>query len=38
MSSDGLLRTYNDTAQILTSQATTPGGTYSDTLTVEIAL
>ncbi|AIA25022.1 Csu type fimbrial protein [Kosakonia sacchari] len=37
VSSDGLLRTYNYTAQILTSQTTPPGGTYSDTLTVDIA-
>ena len=36
MSADGLLRTYNYTAQVLTTQTTPPGGTYSDTLTVDI--
>lgn len=37
VSSDGLLRTYHYTAQVLTTQTTPPGGTYSDTLTVDIA-
>lgn len=37
VSSDGLLRTYNYTARVLSSQSTPPGGTYSDTLTVDIA-
>lgn len=37
VSADGLLRTYNYTAKILSTQATPPGGTYSDTLTVDIA-
>lgn len=37
VSTDGLLRTYNYTAQVLTSQTTPPQGTYSDTLTVDIA-
>jgi len=37
VSADGLLRTYNYTAQVLTTQATPPGGTYSDTLVVDIA-
>lgn len=36
VSTDGLLRTYNYTAQVLASQTTPPGGTYSDTLTVDI--
>lgn len=36
MSADGLLRTYNYTARVLTTQTTPPGGTYSDTLTVDI--
>ncbi len=37
VSSDGLLRTYNYTAKVLSSQSTPPGGSYSDTLTVDIA-
>ncbi|WP_312691608.1 spore coat protein U domain-containing protein [Kosakonia sp.] len=37
ISTDGLLRTYNYTAKVLTTQTTPPGGTYSDTLTVDIA-
>lgn len=37
VSADGLLRTYNYTAQVLPTQATPPGGTYSDTLVVDIA-
>jgi spore coat protein U-like protein len=37
VSTDGLLRTYNYTAQVLTSQATPPAGTYTDTLIVDVA-
>lgn len=37
VSADGLLRTYNYTAQVLPAQVTPPGGTYSDTLVVDIA-
>lgn len=37
VSSDGLLRTYNYTAKVLTNQATPPAGTYSDTLIVDVA-
>lgn len=37
LSTDGLLRTYNYTARILTNQATPPAGSYSDTLVVDIA-
>ncbi|WP_253377755.1 Csu type fimbrial protein [unidentified bacterial endosymbiont] len=37
LSSDGLLRTYNYTAKVLTNQATPPAGTYSDTLIVDVA-
>ncbi|WP_039056664.1 spore coat U domain-containing protein [Enterobacter sp. Bisph1] len=36
VSTDGLLRTYNYTARVLSAQSTPPGGTYSDTLTVDI--
>lgn len=36
-SADGLLRTYNYTASILATQTTPPGGTYSDTLVIDIA-
>jgi spore coat protein U-like protein len=36
LSSDGLLRTYNYTAKVLTNQATPPAGTYSDTLIVDV--
>lgn len=36
-STDGLLRTYNYTARVLTTQATPPAGTYSDTIVVDIA-
>lgn len=37
VSTDGLLRTYNYTAKVLTTQTTPPAGTYSDTLVVDIA-
>lgn len=37
VSTDGLLRTYNYTAKILTNQSTPPAGTYSDTLIVDVA-
>lgn len=37
VSTDGLLRTYNFTAQVLPGQNTPPGGTYSDTLLVDLA-
>jgi spore coat protein U-like protein len=37
ISSDGLLRTYNYTAQVLSGQNTPPAGTYSDTLVVDVA-
>ncbi|MBY6290972.1 spore coat U domain-containing protein [Enterobacter bugandensis] len=37
VSADGLLRTYNYTAKVLTSQATPPAGTYTDTLIVDVA-
>ena len=37
VSSDGLLRTYNYTAKVLTNQATPPAGTYTDTLIVDVA-
>ena len=37
VSTDGLLRTYNYTAKVLTSQATPPAGTYTDTLIVDVA-
>ncbi|MBM3072606.1 fimbrial major subunit CsuA/B family protein [Lelliottia sp. RWM.1] len=36
LSADGLLRTYNYTAKVLTSQTTPPAGTYSDTLIVDV--
>jgi spore coat protein U-like protein len=36
VSTDGLLRTYNYTAKVLTSQATPPAGTYNDTLIVDV--
>ncbi|MCS5449899.1 spore coat protein U domain-containing protein [Enterobacter huaxiensis] len=36
LSADGLLRTYNYTAKVLTSQATPPAGTYTDTLIVDV--
>lgn len=38
VSSDGTLRTFNYTAQVLPNQTTPPGGTYSDTLTIDIGL
>jgi spore coat protein U-like protein len=37
VSTDGLLRTYNYTAKVLTTQTTPPAGTYTDTLIVDIA-
>jgi spore coat protein U-like protein len=37
VSTDGLLRTYNYTAKVLTSQTTPPAGTYTDTLIVDVA-
>jgi len=37
VSGNGLVRTYNYTARILTNQATPPAGTYSDTVVVDIA-
>ncbi|WP_297120325.1 spore coat U domain-containing protein [Enterobacter sp. ECC-175] len=37
VSTDGLLRTYNYTAKVLTGQTTPPAGTYSDTLIVDVA-
>jgi len=37
LSTDGLLRTYNYTAKVLTNQTTPPAGTYSDTLIVDVA-
>lgn len=37
VSSDGLLRTYNYTARILSGQSALPAGSYSDTLVVDIA-
>jgi len=37
VSTDGLLRTYNYTAKVLTNQATPPAGTYNDTLIVDVA-
>jgi len=37
VSADGLLRTYNYTAKVLTNQATPPAGTYTDTLIVDVA-
>ncbi|MBM7353684.1 spore coat U domain-containing protein [Lelliottia amnigena] len=36
VSTDGLLRTYNYTAKVLTTQATPPAGTYNDTLIVDV--
>ncbi|MGK9173070.1 spore coat U domain-containing protein [Yokenella regensburgei] len=38
VSSDGTLRTFNYTAQVLPNQITPPGGVYSDTLTIDIGL
>lgn len=38
VSTDGTLRTFNYTAQVLPNQTTPPGGTYSDTLTIDIGL
>ncbi len=38
VSTDGTLRTFNYTAQVLPSQTTPPAGTYSDTLTIDIGL
>ena len=37
VSTEGLLSTYNYTAKVLTSQATPPAGTYTDTLIVDVA-
>ncbi len=37
LSANGLVRTYNYTARVLTNQATPPAGTYSDTVVVDIA-
>lgn len=36
VSADGLLRSYNYTAKVLTTQTTPPAGSYSDTLVVDI--
>lgn len=36
LSADGLLRTYNYTAKVLTNQITPPAGTYTDTLIVDV--
>lgn len=38
VSTDGTLRTFNYTAQVLPNQTTPPAGTYSDTLTIDIGL
>lgn len=38
LSSDGTLRTFTYTAQVLPNQTTPPGGTYGDTLTIDIGL
>ncbi len=38
VSTDGTLRTFNYTAQVLPNQTTPPGGAYSDTLTIDIGL
>ena len=37
VSADGLLRTYNYTAKVLTTQTTPPAGSYTDTLIVDVA-
>ncbi len=37
VSTDGLLRSYNYTAKVLTGQTTPPAGNYSDTLVVDVA-
>lgn len=37
LSADGLLRAYNYTAKVLTSQTTPPAGAYTDTLVVDVA-
>ena len=37
LSANGLVRTYNYTARVLTTQTTPPAGTYSDTVVVDIA-
>ena len=37
ISTDGTLRTYNYTAQVMPNQTTPPGGTYSDTLLIDLA-
>ncbi|XES82704.1 spore coat U domain-containing protein [Franconibacter pulveris] len=37
VSTDGLLRTYNYTARVLSGQSALPAGSYSDTLVVDIA-
>lgn len=37
ISTDGTLRTYSYTAQVFPSQTTPPGGTYSDTLLIDLA-
>ncbi|WP_455428298.1 spore coat U domain-containing protein [Dryocola sp. LX212] len=37
VSTDGLLRSYNYVAKVLTAQTTPPAGTYTDTLVVDIA-
>jgi len=37
VSADGLLRSYNYTARVLTNQTTPPAGNYSDTLVVDVA-
>lgn len=38
VSTDGTLRTFNYTALVLPTQTTPPGGTYTDTLTIDIGL
>lgn len=37
ISADALTRTFNYTAKVLTTQATPPGGTYEDTVIVDVA-
>lgn len=37
VSTDGLLRSYNYVAKVLTNQSTPPAGTYTDTVVVDIA-
>ena len=37
ISTDGTLRTYNYTARVMQNQTTPPGGTYNDTLLIDLA-